>query len=156
MTNKSHLTAIARNKLPGPTQWLIGRGIIQVYLACPKKILDYGCGKSHLVNNAYFPADGYDPHFRPVAPIRKYDIIICNYVLCVLPTEAERKEVLRCIQRSLKTDGVAYISVRSAVPKQGYGWSSRGTYQAEVYLNLELLHSSRDFRMYRLTKSDRI
>jgi SAM-dependent methyltransferase len=152
--NKSHLTAIHRTKLPGPTQWLFLKGLIPF---SPKRVLDYGCGKAHIVNNSFFHADGYDPFYLPITLSESfYDVIICNYVLCVLPTEAERLEVLRKIQSLLKVNGVAYVSVRNDKPKNGHGWTSRGTYQADVKLNLNVLREIRQFRMYQLTKRDKI
>ncbi len=151
--DKSHLTAISRKSLPNPTKWLILDNRIPF---APKRVLDYGCGKSHDLNNTFFHADGYDPYYRPERPTGQYDMVMCNYVLCVIPTAAERKLVLAQIQNLLKKHGVAYISVRNDKPHQGHGWTSRGTYQADVRLNLPVIHKCRDFRMYQLTKQDRL
>lgn len=149
MENKSHLTAIARPNLPGPTKWLMKNNLLV------PRVLDYGCGKCHELNNQHFEADGYDPHFRPYGISGYgYSTIICNYVLCVLPTEEERREILQDIQLTLTRDGIAYVSVRADKPAQGHGWSKRGTYQAEVHLKLPLIHKCRDFRLYRLMKTD--
>lgn len=153
--DKSHLTAISRKTLPGPTMWLFGHGHIPS-VNSNKRVLDYGCGKAHDINNGVFVADGYDPYYRPEQPTGKYDVIICNYVLCVIPTAAERKVVLAQIQSLLKKHGVAFVSVRNDKPDQGHGWSSRGTYQADVRLNLPVLRKTREFRMYQLTKQDRL
>jgi hypothetical protein len=155
MQNKSHLTALTRKKLPGPTQWLINQGLIVARDGWHSN-LDYGCGKSHEINNAFFQADGYDPHFRPERPKGKYMLIICNYVLCVLPTEEERRAVLKDIQSLLTDNGTAYVTVRNDAPKKGHGWTSRGTYQADVRLDLEQVRQCRQFRMYKLTKADRV
>lgn len=151
-TNKSHLTAIGRKALPGPTRWLFNNARIK------GKVLDYGCGRCHSVNNQHFKADGFDPHFEfdqtdaSVINSRKYDTIICNYVLCVL-REEERQTVLRSIQSLLSVKGIAYIAVRNDKPKQGWGVSSKGTYQGRVRkLPLELLRTTKDYRIYLLTR----
>jgi len=108
MENKSHLTAIRRNKLPNPTQWLLDKFLIR------GRTLDYGCGRCHEINNQFFSADGFDPHYRPNGiNYSSYDTIICNYVLNVLPTEQERKEVCEHILGLLSSNGVAYITVRN-------------------------------------------
>lgn len=152
MQNKSHLTAIARKSLPGPTQWLLKKNLLI------PRVLDYGCGKAHEINNQHFKADGFDPFYRPdgITGSQVYNTIICNYVLCVLPTDEERREVLRNIQALLLHDGVAYVSVRADTPKKGHGWSSRGTFQAEVNLNLPLIHECRAYRLYSLTNVDKV
>jgi len=152
MIDKSHLTAIGRRDLPVPTRFLIKNG----YLV--GSILDYGCGKCHLINNKHFNADGFDAHpsFPQSASIRinmgRYNTIICNYVLCVVPLE-ERLPILRTIQTLLTDNGTAYISVRNDKPKNGWGVSSKGTYQGRVRkLMLPLLYKNSQFRIYTLTK----
>ncbi len=145
--NKSHLTAIARKGLPGPTKWLIMHGKLNGHY-----ILDYGCGKCHEINNQNLSMDGYDPTFRPDGIVyKKYDYIICNYVLCVLPSLEERTAVLEKIKSLLSRTGVAYISVRNDTPKKGHGWTSRGTFQGKVELDLPIVHTDRLFKIYKLT-----
>jgi hypothetical protein len=152
MSDKSHLTAIARKSLPLPTQWIIkNMGLIG-------PVLDYGCGKCHSVNNEHFKADGYDPHFRPdgIPEGVKYRTIICNYVLCVIPAE-ERTAILHKLQ-GLLMDGepdtaFALVSVRNDKPKNGWGKNKRGTYQGRVRkLMLPILYECAGFRIYLLTK----
>jgi hypothetical protein len=151
-SNNSHLTAIGRKQIPSPTAWLVLHGFI-----CPQetrvRILDYGCGRCHSVNNTIFKADGYDPYYRPKGlPVnKKYEIILCNYVLCTL-TESEGKEVLKEIHARLSQYGAAYITVRRAKPHHGWGVSSKGTFQRLVRLNLYSVYKNSQFEIYRLTK----
>jgi hypothetical protein len=145
----SHLTAITRKTLPVPTRWLINHGLVDV----EENVLDYGCGKCYAVNPQSWC--NYDPYFKPqtLLPRGYFNTIICNYVLCTLP-EAERMPVLRKIQTLLGgQDAIAYISVRNDKPKNGWGKSSRGTYQGRVRnLNLPLVYKNSQFRIYQLTK----
>ncbi len=152
MKHKSYLTAIGRKALPAPTRWLIKTGKVWEH---PGRldVLDFGCGKCILVNPVTW--DNYDPHYKPWNDAYHkpaYDIIICNYVLCTLP-EAEHMPVLKQIQSLLKSSGVAYITVRNDRPKQGWGLSSKGTYQGKVDLNLPLIHKTSQFKIYWLTKT---
>jgi SAM-dependent methyltransferase len=148
--DKSYLTAIARKTLPVPTRWLLEHGYVT---ACPSvKVLDYGCVKCFEFNPTEW--HNYDPFHCPTTYWswkRHYDIIICNYVLCVLP-RAERVPVLKNIQCLLKKEGKAFIAVRNDRPKQGWGKSSKGTYQGRVHtLKLPLIHECSNFRTYLLT-----
>lgn len=155
--NKSHLTAIARSNLPTPTRWLIKQGYIG------GDVLDYGCGRCAELNNRLLgglkdvkSVFNYDPYYAPKIPAHsQFDRIICNYVLCVVP-EKEEKKILHAIQRMLKNGGAAFISVRNDTPKQGYGFSSRKTFQRKVELNLTLFKKTREYRMYLLNKTDKI
>lgn len=139
-----------------PTRWLLEKGYVNA-VAKAFKVLDFGCGKCHNIN----PPDwfNYDPHYMPMtlsAFRGQFDIILCNYVLCTLP-EQERIQVLTEIQSLLTEKGVAYISVRADRPQQGWGLSSKGTYQGRCkHLPGELLHKNSQFRIYSLTKAARI
>ena len=156
MKYKSHLTAIARKDWPTPVRWLMMNGYIHSVA-----VLDFGCGKCASVNPEQW--DNYDPHYAPkgIPKGKKYDIILCTYVLCVLPPE-KRMAVLNKIQRLLKPDwngyrSYAYIAVRNDKPKQGWGKSSRGTYQGRGRnLNLPLVYKNSRFRIYQLTKKTKL
>jgi len=146
--HKSYLTAIARNELPKPTRWLMDAGLIR------GRVLDFGCGKCYLINPIEW--DSYDPNFYTEGIYPPYDTIICNYVLCVLP-RAERVPVLKRIHEALRSDGKAYITVRNDRPKQGWGTSSRGTYQGRVSkLNLPVIYECHGFRIYQMTVKDKV
>ncbi len=153
-SRKSHLTAIARTIQPAPVRWLVQHDLIRL------PVLDYGCGKCHKVNPP--PWVNYDPyywnidlnHFRG-----SFMTVVCSYVLCVLK-EPERIKVLKDIQSLLMKvpkGAAAYIIVRNDKPKQGWGISKRGTYQGRVRkLMLPIIYQNSQFRIYRLTRADKI
>lgn len=118
--------------------------------------LDFGCGKCRSVNPSTW--DNYDPHYEPdgVPEGKRYNVILCTYVLCVLP-EAERKKVLKKIRFLLSEHGWAYITVRNDKPRWGWGTSKRGTYQGRVQkLDLPLVHKTSQYRIYLLTKKPKL
>ena len=148
MKHNSHLTAIARKTLPVPTRWLMKQGLVR------GRVLDYGCGKCAPINPSHWA--NFDPVHCPTVLVGEFDTIICNYVLCTLPND-ERQEVLEMIQHFLKSDGNAYVSVMNDRPKQGWGYSSRGTYQGRVRgLPLPLIRSVTQYRIFQLKKDTKL
>ena len=143
----SHLTAISRKTWPVPTRWLLENNLIT------GRVLDYGCGKCAPLNPMDW--DNYDPYHYPCIIRGGYDTILCNYVLCTLPPK-ERKAVLRMVDFYLKSDGKAYISVRSDKPRYGWGRSSKGTTQYKVRLSLPEIHKTSQYIIYLLTNSSKI
>lgn len=144
MENKSHLTAISRNKPSQPMQWLSEKGLIDGLA------LDYGCGKGFDAD--YYAMDKLDPHFTEgrivlvkdkTTTVTKYsygayDTITCNYVLNVIESQEERDAVLKEIQFMLCESGKAYITVRRDKDVVE-GYTSRGTYQSAVELDLPVV-----------------
>jgi len=144
--NKTHLTAITRKKLSAPCKYLKNQGLLQ------GKVLDYGCGRGEdcsILHGEGYEIRGYDPHYRPVLPKGKFDTIFCIYVLNVIPDVDEREAVLSSIRRKLKKISFAYVVVRAKVKE---GWTKRGTWQGNIYLDLPLLTSNSNFRIYEVTK----
>ncbi len=139
----SHLTAISRKHLSAPMRYLMTWG--HVRFGDNKRILDYGCGRGQDAKRLHI--DRYDPHYFPELPLERPDIIVCSYVLNVLP-KAREQVVLNEIRSLLKPYGVAYITVRRNIKKPGY--TSRGTYQRNVRLNLPVVTENADFCIYRL------
>lgn len=145
VNHKSHLTAIARKTLPTPVKWLLEDDRIH------GKVLDFGCGKCFKINPSGW--DNYDPYFQPDGIKQKtYDTILCTYVLCVLPRK-ERLDVITQIKELLDPEfGHAYISVRNDRPKQGWGISSKKTYQGRAFeMKLPILYSNSQFKIFHLT-----
>ncbi len=136
---KSHLTAISRRRPSLPMAWLAGRGLLR------GRILDYGCGRGF--DCAYFNTEGFDPYYRPDPPAGPFDTITCNYVLNVLP-EADRGAVIESIRGLLRLGGIAYLAVRMDVQRPGY--TSRGTFQEIVTLDLPVVKQTAGYRIYRL------
>jgi hypothetical protein len=82
------------------------------------KGLDYGCGKSH--DAEFYLFEKWDPYYHPneLVLLEKYEIILCTYVLNVIPPR-EQEIVLDNIHQLLDVGGMAYISVRRDIPKEG-------------------------------------
>lgn len=152
MKDKSHLTAIARRTLPTPVRWLMRRAYVVDHRYVPT--LDFGCGRCASVNPKSW--DSYDPYYAPkgIPRGKKYLIILCTYVLCAI-TPTEREKVLKRIRSLLTPHGIAFITVRNDRPAQGWGCSSKGTYQGRVKkLALPLLYQNSQFRIHMLTRSN--
>ncbi|QHG15988.1 HIT family protein [Nostoc sp. ATCC 53789] len=112
----SHLTAIERNYLSFPAQFLLNQNLLQ------GKILDFGCGLGNdvkILRQKGCDITGYDPYYFPEYPENKFDTIICFYVLNVLFTE-EQTNVLMEISHLLKPGGKAYYAVRRDIKKEGF------------------------------------
>jgi 2-polyprenyl-3-methyl-5-hydroxy-6-metoxy-1,4-benzoquinol methylase len=139
--NKSHLTAIARKAPSKPMRYLDARGMLR------GRGLDFGCGRGHDADA--FGLERFDPHFAPQMPVGTFDTVVCNYVLNVIPSPDERDAIITVLSRLLAPGGIAYISVRND-RKSLNGWTSRGTWQGYVELDLPVETSNSNFTMYRL------
>lgn len=88
-----HKTAITRYGLSAPMQALAKHG----YLDGRFSLLDYGCGKGddlRLLERNGIACAGWDPHYRPAAPLRKADVVNLGFVLNVIESPEERVEAL--------------------------------------------------------------
>lgn len=85
------------------------------------RVLDYGCGQGadvlHLRGLGH-DAVGYDPKWRPVKPEGRFDVVLCTFVLNVI-TAREASDVLEKIDGYLNQGGMAFVSVRRDVPREG-------------------------------------
>lgn len=141
--NKSWRTAITRKKLSKPAQFLVDTG--RLFWGVP---LDFGCGKGFDCDTLKIA--GYDPFHRDDPSVLRrhyYDTIMCNYVLNVLETEEERNAVLAQINDLLFYCGAAFISVRNDVSNLN-GWTSKGTWQGHIKLDLPVIETNSNFTMY--------
>ena len=109
-------TAITRRAVSVPTRELIAAGRITK----SSSVLNHGRGKADddataLSQLASSYAE-YDPNYSPdrAALDQRYDVVVSNYVLNVLPPDV-RKLAWEDIAQS--TGGVAYITVRSSADK---------------------------------------
>lgn len=117
-------TAIVRKRLSLPTAYLLNKGYIR------GEVLDYGCGRGFDMKELNI--DGYDPNWFPYDyGDKKYDTILCNYVLNVV-NDKEINEILLSIYYSLKESGVAFFTVRRDLTGDTLG---RGCIQRLIYLN---------------------
>jgi diadenosine tetraphosphate (Ap4A) HIT family hydrolase len=112
----AHLTAKERDKVSYPTRKLYNMGVIK------GDVLDFGsgCGKDvEFLNDKGLNCTAYDPHHAPNYPDKKFDTIICQYVLNVLLPE-EQAEVLMSVSELLKLTGKAFFTVRRDLKREGY------------------------------------
>ena len=128
--------ALHRKHLSSPAKKVSGMGLIS------GRILDYGCGNGK--DAELLKADMYDPNYFPKFPKGKYDTILCTYVLNILKSPKERKEVISKIQKLLKPGGKAYVSVRRDVPKEGTST------QEWVNLKNKSVHRCSSFEVYEI------
>ena len=141
MENLSHRTARHRSELSAPMR--------EMQSLVKGRTLDYGCGKG--TDADILGLFKYDLYYAPDRPEGKFDVIFCNYVLCVVE-EVDQQAIIDDIKSLLEDDGVAYISVRRD-KKNLNGWTSRQTYQRLVELDEEV-HSEVKGRyiIYKVTK----
>ena len=145
--NHSHLTAIERTKLSFPTQWLLENNKLK------GEILDFGCGYGFDVfdlKNRGYEIDGYDKYHLPEYPTKKYDIIICNYVLNVLEAD-EQPEVLMSVSELLKPTGKAYFTVRRDLTYEGFRIHKihqKTTFQCNVKLPYKSIFLNENCEIY--------
>jgi len=140
MSNE-HKTAISRKVLSKPMRFL------QSIKAIQGRSLDYGCGKGQCADK--LGMDKFDPFFQPEEPTGEYDTITNNYVLNVVESKEERKNILNKIKSLLTNKGIAYISVRND-KKNLKGRTLRGTWQGHIKLDLPVVKKDAGFVMYRL------
>ena len=144
--NKSHQTAIKRNKLSAPMQYL--NDFSDNFFGGQ---LDYGCGRGNDAD--LLGMKKYDPFYFPNEEVlrAKYSFITCNYVLNVVSLP-EQVEILAKINDLLLDNGVAFITVRRDVKQDGY--TSKGTFQRNVVLDLPVVREKKGhFCTYRLDKT---
>lgn len=148
LVNKfSHLTAIERNYLSFPAQFLLNNNLLQ------GKILDFGCGLGNdvkLLKQKGFDVRGYDPYYFPEYPDDKFDTIICFYVLNVLFPEAQAN-VLMEVSHLLKPGGKVYYAVRRDLKKEGFREHyvhKKPTYQCIVKLPFKSIYLDERCEVY--------
>ncbi|MBD2496174.1 HIT family protein [Nostoc sp. FACHB-280] len=146
----SHLTAIERTYLSFPAKFLLNQNLLQ------GKILDFGCGFGNdvkLLREQGFDITGYDPYYLPDYPHRKFDTIICFYVLNVLFAE-EQANVLMEVSHLLKPGGKAYYVVRRDIKRQGFREHyvhKKPTYQCVVKLPFHSIYLDESREVYEYT-----
>ncbi len=133
----SHLTAKERKEPSFPTKKLLAENRIL------GDVLDFGCGKGadlDFLQKQGFSVAGFDPYYVPKYPDRKFDTILCNYVLNVLLPE-EQAHVLMAVSELLRPSGKAYFSVRRDITKNGF--RTHTIYGKQVYqCNVKLPYRS--------------
>jgi diadenosine tetraphosphate (Ap4A) HIT family hydrolase len=148
--NFSHLTAIERLRLSLPTQFLLENNLLK------DEILDFGCGFGNdvkLLQEKGLKVTAYDPYYYPEYPFRKFDTIVCCYVLNVLFPE-QQSTVLMAISHLLKSGGKAYYAVRRDIKKEGFREHyvhKKPTYQCIVKLPFKSIKLEENYEIYEYT-----
>ncbi len=143
----SHLTAKNRKYLSFPAKFLFENK----YLL--GEVLDYGCGLGkdvELLQRKGINIIGYDKHYFPKYPEKKFDTIICIYVLNVLMPE-EQTDVLMEISYLLKPTGKAFFAVRRDLQYEGFRTHKlhqKPTYQCNVTLGYKSIFKNENCEIY--------
>jgi len=143
----SHLTAKERETISFPARILLDK---KLYIG---EVLDFGCGFGkdvELLNEKGTNIVGYDRHYFPEYPTKKFDTIICFYVLNVLLPE-EQASVLMEVSRLLKPNGKAYFAVRRDLQHEGFRMHKvhqKPTFQCNVKLGYKTIFKNENCEIY--------
>ena len=137
----AYKTAISRNKASAPVRALNEKGLLV------GRMLDYGCGRGR--DACEYGMESYDPHFQPVMPDGQFDTIVCNFVLNVIESSAERRAVVQDIQARLAPGGRAFISVRTDKARLN-GYTKIGTWQGRITLDAPVVARGSGYVTYML------
>lgn len=143
----NHLTAKERDKISMPARMIEQQSFIK------GKTLDFGCGFGKDVDELKakgYEIEGYDPHYFPNYPNRKFDTILCFYVLNVLLPE-QQAQVIMQVSNLLRPNGKAYFSVRRDITQDGYRNHfkyQKPTYQCNVILPFKSIFKNENTEIY--------
>lgn len=143
----SHLTAKERDSLSYPAKILWKRNLLK------GDVLDFGCGFGSdvtFLKEKGVSIEGYDKHYFPNFPKKKFDTIICFYVLNVLMPE-EQSMVLMELSQLIKPTGTVYIAVRRDIVHEGFRIHKihqKHTYQCNVVLNYTSIFKNDSCEIY--------
>lgn len=147
IVNNPHLTAIERTSMSFPTRWLKNNNLLN------GEILDFGCGfgfDTDELKRQGFDIIGYDNFYKPDLPEKRFDTIICNYVLNVLEPN-EQADVLMSVSELLKPTGKAYFAVRRDLKSEGFRTHyvhKKPTYQSNVILPYQSIYANENCEIY--------
>jgi diadenosine tetraphosphate (Ap4A) HIT family hydrolase len=151
----SHLTAKEREYLSFPAKTLLNKKLLI------GDVLDFGCGFGkdvELLKSKGIKIIGYDPHYFPAYPSKKFDTIICFYVLNVLMQD-EQANVLMEVSQLLKPTGKAYFAVRRDLKYEGFRIHKihqKPTYQCNVKLGYKSIFKNENTEIYEYTHFNQI
>ena len=143
----SHLTAKERDSISFPAKILLNKKLLS------GEVLDFGCGFGKDVESLKekgIDITGYDKYYFPELPSKKFDTIICFYVLNVLLVE-EQATVLMEISQLLKPSGKAYFAVRRDIQYEGFRTHKihkKPTYQCNVKLAYKSIFKNDSCEIY--------
>lgn len=130
-----------------PSRFLLSNNLLK------GDILDFGCGFGkdvEVLKAKGLDIQGYDPHHFPKLPRKKFDTILCFYVLNVLMPE-EQTEVLMNVSRYLQPTGKAYFSVRRDIVHEGFRTHvlhGKPVYQCNVRLPYKSIFLNENSEIY--------
>jgi diadenosine tetraphosphate (Ap4A) HIT family hydrolase len=143
----SHLT-VKERKVPSlPAKVLYERKLLI------GDVLDFGCGLGKdidFLTEKKIRITGFDPYYKKDYPTKKFDTIMCNYVLNVLLQE-EQSSVLMAVSELLKPDGKAYFTVRRDIKRNGFLFNPKRearTYQCNVILPYKSIFRTENCEIY--------
>ncbi|WP_445749858.1 HIT domain-containing protein [Polaribacter sp.] len=143
----SHLTAKERDSLSFPAKIILERNLLV------GEVLDFGCGFGKdvaLLQEKGISIVGYDKHYFPEFPAKKFDTILCFYVLNVLFQE-EQSMVLMELSQLIKPSGKVYIAVRRDIQYEGFRTHKihqQKTFQCNVILNFKSVFKNKSCEIY--------
>lgn len=143
----SHLTAKERDSLSFPAKFVLKNKLLK------GDVLDFGCGFGSdvkLLKDRGINITGYDKHYFPEYPKKKFDTIICFYVLNVLMPE-EQATVLMELSQLVKPTGRVYIAVRRDLQYEGFRTHKlhrKKTWQCNVQLNYRSVFRNNSCEIY--------
>lgn len=143
----SHLTAKERDSISFPAKLLLNKKLLI------GEVLDFGCGFGkdvELLKAKGINITGYDKHYFPKYPQKKFDTIICFYVLNVLLPE-EQATVLMELSQLVKPTGKVFIAVRRDLQFEGFRTHKlhqKKTYQCNVVLNSKSIFKNENCEIY--------
>jgi diadenosine tetraphosphate (Ap4A) HIT family hydrolase len=143
----SHLTAKERESLSFPAKMLLNKNFLT------GDVLDFGCGFGkdvELLKARGINIVGYDKHYFSEYPQKRFDTIICFYVLNVLLPE-EQANVLMELSQLVKPNGKVFIAVRRDLQFEGYRTHKihqKKTYQCNVVLNSKSIFRNENCEIY--------
>ena len=151
----NHLTAKERELMSFPARLLLNKNLLV------GDVLDFGCGFGkdvELLNAKGINITGYDKHYFPKYPQKKFDTIICFYVLNVLLPE-EQATVLMELSQLVKPTGKVFIAVRRDLQFEGFRTHKihqKKTYQCNVILNSKSFFKNENCEIYEYSHFNQI
>jgi len=155
LNNNTHLTAKKRDKLSYPAKILLNKNLLK------GEVLDFGCGFGtdvDFIRSKGISIDAYDKYYFPDYPQKKYDTIICLYVLNVLQP-LDQSIVLIQLSQLIKPTGKVYFAVRRDVKYEGFRTHKiyqEKTYQCNVTLNYKSIFENDFCEIYEYQHYNRV
>jgi len=143
----SHLTAKERDTISFPAKIAFNQNLLV------GDVLDFGCGYGSdvkLLKAKGINIEAYDKYHFPEYPSKKFDSIICFYVLNVLLPE-EQATVLMELSQLIKQTGKVYFAVRRDLQFEGFRTHKihqKQTYQCNVKLAYKSIFKNENCEIY--------